>query len=222
MPNSSIERPEIADVLRLVNEARKALSMRSLPELPKGVAPYHLYNCAFLDPDDPPGYLDPNFTRYQKEVGRFFNAGAMREFSDDEQASLGWLKHSYGTGNAYSPIGIALHSEPNEEADGEWVFVLPSKIAKVLSVVFGTEELPFGSDRRLRLPKELKDFMSCYISGLYAELIAPSPSELYFYLLQSEVDAKDLREGFYGRSPFRPFARAVALVLVGILLAHFW
>jgi hypothetical protein len=101
----------------------------------------------------------------------------------------------------------------------------PAKVAthpaKVLSVVFGTEELPLGFDRRLTLPEELNDFMSYYISGLYPELTAPSPSELYFYLLQSEVDAKDFSEGFHPRSVIRPFARAVGLVLVGVLLAHF-
>jgi hypothetical protein len=221
MQNPSIEKPEIDDVLHLVNEARKALLLRPLPELPKGVAPEHLYECTFRDPDEPPGYVDPNLIQYRKEVKRFIEAGAMRRFSDADQASLGWLKHSDGTGTAYSPIGIALHSEPNEEVAGEWVFVLPRKVAEVLSLAFGTQELPFGSDRRLRLPKELNNFMSCYISGLYPELTAPSPAELYFYLLQSEVDAKDLHEGLYGRSPIRSFARGVVLVLAGVFLAHF-
>lgn len=220
MPNPSIETPEIADVLCLVNEARKALSMRPLPELPKGVAPSHLYRLSFLDRDAPPGYVDPDFFRYRKEIERFLDAGAMRQFSRDEQASLGWLKPTSSPHN-YSPIGIALHSEPVEAADGEWVFDLPSEVAKVLSLIIGREEAPFGSDGRLKLPKELNDFMSCYIGGAYPELTAPNPSELYFYLLQSEVDAKDFREGFYRRSVVRPFARAVALVLVGVFLAHF-
>jgi hypothetical protein len=194
--------------------------MRPLPELPKGVAPPHVYDCAFIDPDDPPGYVDPGFLRYRQEIERFLAAGAMRQFSRDEQASLGWLKPT-SSPHSYSPIGIALHSEPVEQTDDQWVFDLPSDVAKVLSLIIGREETPFGSDGRLKLPKELNDFMSCYIGGSYSELTAPSPSELYFYLLQSEVDAKDFREGFYRRSVIRPFVRPAALVLVGVVLAHF-
>ncbi len=205
------DKPPAQQVLWLLNKGRAALGLRSLPELPKGVAPWlHHYLRHWVET---PEVADNFYSEEREEELARFPAGAVRPLEADIATRIGWL--DAWPERIWSPVGIALHCE----AVGEpWSLrVRSAAAARALSKAFGTARFSDanGGFTRVKLPETLDRFMDYYRKGFYSELSDPSVADLRLYDLQSELDARDFAERFRV-SGFWRIAVLVVLIVLGL------
>jgi hypothetical protein len=217
------DKPSPETVLWLINKARTALGLRRLAEVPKGVVPsLHEYEApssdacaeAWEEYDDEP---------YEKALARLPHLGGVYDFGE-AGVRMAWLDRGPRP-QVHSPLGVALHCEPEMGVDEGFRFLcVPRAAGESLAKVLDTRLLPAMRDNDggvafVLLPKELYQFIECYEAALYPELTNPSPLELRLYELQTELDMRDFADKF-GRVHFWRIAAGVALILLALYLTR--